>query len=99
MRKLMRMRYALWLCVLATPAAAQPDISSGNFMLPYCQAWVQGKPLGHMEGVCAGAISALAFVGEDLSGVNRFCPPPNATIGQHQRVVVAYLKRNPQLLH
>src|SRR6185295_10126095 len=42
MRKLMRMRYAFWLCVLATPAAAQPDISSGNYLLPYCQAWVQG---------------------------------------------------------
>jgi hypothetical protein len=57
----MRMRYALWLCVLATPAAAQPDTSSGNYMLPYCQAWVQGgqpRDTG-MAGVCAGA-KALA---------------------------------------
>ena len=61
----MHLRYALWLCVLATPAAAQPDTSSGNYMLPYCQAWVQGKAgdVGPMSGVCAGAISALVYVG------------------------------------
>ena len=47
----MRMRYALWLCVLATPAAAQPDTSSGNYMLPYCQAWVQrGATPRHRHG-------------------------------------------------
>ena len=99
MMKLMRMRYALWLCVLATPATAQPDITSGNEMLPHCEAWGQGKIPGRMSWFCSGAISALVYVGEGLPSVARFCPPPNSTHGQHQRVVVAYLKRNPQLLH
>jgi hypothetical protein len=96
----MRLRYALWLCVLATPAAAQSDVSSGNHMLPYCQALVLGKGGDDaMTGICAGAISALVYVGHALPGDRRFCAPRNTTNGQHQRVVLAYLERNPQSLH
>jgi hypothetical protein len=95
------LRYALLLCVLATPAAAGSDASSGNYMLPHCQALVRGDipNIGVFAGHCAGAISALVYVGEVLPDQDRFCPPLNTTAGQHQRVVVTYLERNPQLLH
>jgi hypothetical protein len=98
---MMTMWYSIVFAVMAamaTPAAAQED--TGNYMLPYCQALVQGKPgdVG-MAGVCAGTISALVYVGHALPGAVRFCPPRNTPNGQHQRVVLAYLERNPPSLH
>ena len=75
----MRLRYALMLCVLATPAAAQPDTNSGNYMLPYCQE----KPPSGISGRCAGIIETVAYLGSYLVDGARFCPPRTATNGQN----------------
>jgi hypothetical protein len=101
--RMMTMWYSIVFAVIAsmaTPAAAQSDTSSGNYMLPYCQEWVRGRgDAAPMSGVCGGAILALVYVGHRLPDVARFCVPNNTPRSQHHRVVVAYLERNPHLLH
>ena len=52
-----------------------------------------------MRGVCAGMVRAIVYLTGDLPPQLRSCPPRGSTQGQSQRVVVAYLERNPGRLH
>ena len=72
-------------------AQQQQDTDSANYMLPHCKRSLtepqKGAPF--MNGVCAGSILSLGFVGPGLSSTLRFCPPQQASRGQMVRVVVA----------
>lgn len=95
----MRMLFAILFWTFAGQAFAQPDYSSGNYMLPHCKALGQGKSCGPMCGLCAGIIETSAYLGPALKEGERFCPPHNSTNGQYRSVVMLYLEKNPQSLH
>jgi Rap1a immunity proteins len=69
-------------------------------MLPQCKRFLAlsgtGK-MGFAEGVCAGSITALNFVGRSLR--NSFCFPEGATQGQMVQVVVTYIEARPARMH
>jgi hypothetical protein len=95
-----RLMLAALLCSLAVPALAEPDINSGNYMLPYCRTLIQdpGKT-GPMSGFCAGVIETLNWTGDLLREEDRFCSPRAVTNGQARQVVVRYLESHPERLH
>jgi hypothetical protein len=84
------------LFVLLSPASfGAADIDSGNHLLPFCKALLDGRPHGAMAGFCAGVIETLiSLKDEDL-----FCTPAGSTREQSQRVVVRYLENHPDQLH
>jgi hypothetical protein len=67
-------------------------------MLPQCKRFlaVPGKA-GFAEGVCAGTITAFAYVGRNLN--QPFCFPEGVTHEQMVRVVVAYTEARPARMH
>jgi Ssp1 endopeptidase immunity protein Rap1a len=89
------------LVVVITPAGAQEqDFDSANFMLPQCKRFLAlagTAKTSFAEGVCAGSITAFAFVGRSLN--NGFCLPKDATNGQMVHVVVAYIEARPNRWH
>jgi hypothetical protein len=92
----------LLLALTSGGAGAQQgqNLDSANYMLPRCKRYlVDGPPGGHTfwEGVCAGSIVALAFVGRNLS--RPFCIPDRATNEQQMRIVTAYIEARPARMH
>jgi Rap1a immunity proteins len=89
---------ALALAIMTAPTGAQDNTDSANFMLPYCKSFLaQTERETFMAGVCAGSITAFAFVGRGLN--NGFCFPKGATHAQMVRVVVAYIEARPARMH
>jgi hypothetical protein len=82
-------------------AQQQRDTDSANFMLPHCKRFLVVEPgkATFTEGICAGSITSLSFVGEILSSTRRFCFPQNVTNEQMVRVVVAYIEARPARMH
>jgi alkanesulfonate monooxygenase SsuD/methylene tetrahydromethanopterin reductase-like flavin-dependent oxidoreductase (luciferase family) len=66
---------ALALAIMTAPTGAQEDIDRANVWLPYCKQFLAEKAT-FWAGVCLGTITALAFVGRDLSDESRFCARP-----------------------
>jgi hypothetical protein len=105
----MRLLYSVSLFVLCAalssgPAEAQgrtSDVDSANWVLPGCKAFAENRPdlLAFRQGICAGAITALTFIGSSLPEGYRTCPPKTATHGQKIRVVIRYLEQQPERLH
>jgi len=68
----------------SSAAAAQQDRTSANFLLPHCKDFVSESrrtatfAKGFTEGICAGSITAFAFVGRNLRDESRFCLPGGA---------------------
>jgi hypothetical protein len=68
---------------MTTPPGAQQNTDSANFMLPHCKLFLAGtEKETFTEGLCAGSITAFAFVGRSLDGKARFCFPKGATHGR-----------------
>jgi hypothetical protein len=80
-------------------ARAAENFSSGNYLLPHCKALIEGSSFTAWEGQCAGLISSLAWIGNDLPPNLRFCRPNEVTLIQQERVVVRYLEQHPEILH
>jgi hypothetical protein len=102
--KTMARMIAIWvLALLASaiaPTGAQENYDSANFMLPQCKRFLALAGTGKAsfaEGVCAGSITAFAFVGRSLN--NRFCFPEGVTNRQMVQVVVTYIEARPARMH
>jgi hypothetical protein len=84
-------------------ALAEADMSSANYMMPYCRQWLTtgvGPVIDDVgKGICYGVVITLVSVyqGKD------FCVPydgtPGPTNGQFVRVVVQYIDQRPSRLH
>ena len=87
-----------WLIVVAallavTPARAEIDVESANFLLPYC-VFPGQVPLHNDRAqmkFCWGLVHGMA---SELR-----CLPPEVTLGQEVRVVVQYITARPQRMH
>src|SRR5438552_3119507 len=81
-------------------ARAELDVGSGNYMLPHCEHYiVSNYRYDVWDGECGGVISALMFFGSSLNSKYNFCPPKGASNEQGGRVIIAYMKLHPELLH
>jgi hypothetical protein len=90
--------------LLSSPAVmAEPDTSSGNFMLPHCEQNPTAPGTTQSEimywSICSGIITALATVGPLMRPELAICVPKGTTRGQWQSVVVKYLRDHPAQLH
>jgi hypothetical protein len=108
---------ATLLCVVlwASPVASQT--SQGNDLLEACsmpdnlaaEGYCIGYVVGAIEGMKLGAVSVLAFIAPEQSGVEHldrmsnialnFCIPADASNRQLVEVVVKYLRENPETRH
>ena len=91
-------------CGFAQPAFAEIDYSSGNYMLPICEALADSKggaweARAWEQGECSGIIETLLWVSSSMVEPNRFCHPVGITNGQSRRIVVNFLHRHPEQLH
>jgi hypothetical protein len=73
--------------------AGQGHISSGTYWLQRCSG---NNGMGHID--CTAYLFAIAEFNSTLPR-RLFCPPPEATIGQLQAVVLKDLRDNPATLH
>jgi hypothetical protein len=86
-------------------AAQNADVSSGNYFLRPCRAYLASRPTtndlleAYDQGVCTGAIKAVFHLGRHLAPDRRFCPPRGATEGQAARVTLGYIEARPDRLH
>jgi hypothetical protein len=79
-------------------AQQQRNVDSAHFMLPHCKRFLDVPGKGTFtEGVCAGSITTLGFVGQVLN--KRFCYPASVTNEQMVRLVVAYIEARPARMH
>jgi hypothetical protein len=95
-----------WLIAVAallavTPARAEVDKASANYILPHCTANAGSTPKGSaeealwdlwIEGYCSGIINAL---GKTVTA----CIPDEATTGQARKVIVKYISDRPARMH
>ncbi len=89
----------LFACLfLGQPTRAQ-DVSSANSNLAGCKAILTNAQGTFSQGICAGSVYTMLFVGYRLRQDTSFCPPVNVTIEQGIRVLVQYLESQPQNLH
>jgi hypothetical protein len=85
------------LLALTMPASAE-DLNSANYYLPGCKGWldrekkVPGPVEALKEGLCAGFIEGLTYIGT-------FCVPSGVTSGQVVAVVVKYIEARPERMH
>ena len=80
--------------------AAGADFDSGNYMLKHCEHFVfRNGQFDVWDGECGGTIATLTFLGSALPEGFKTCPPKGYTNEQAARVVVAYMRDNPQLLN
>lgn len=80
--------------------ATEADFSSGNYMLQHCEHYIfKSGQFDVRDGECGGAIATLTFLANALSEGFKPCPPKEHTKEQAARVVVNYMRNNPQLLN
>jgi hypothetical protein len=92
----------LALACLAHSASAHAveNVSSGNYMLQHCEHYASNTNRYDVwDGECGGTVASLMYFSNSLDEKTRFCPPKAATNGQAGRVVVAYLRAHPEMLH
>jgi hypothetical protein len=102
---------ALLLLLLAVEApftaqAQSPDYGSGNYMAAPCKMVADqavekdaSNVTTYRAGLCMGKVASLRYVLNFLEDPYRSCPPKTATVGQHIKVVSAFLEQNPSRLH
>jgi hypothetical protein len=77
--------------------------NSGNAYLPACRVAARSEDPKAAEiakaSYCLGMVSALVGVVPLLEPRYRFCFPKDGDTGQAVRVVVAFLEKNPSMLH
>ena len=88
---------ALFVLVMSMPAQA----ITGNKLLEVCEDGEDQSLSTHFQNnaYCAGYITGITDGLRYLDFENRFCLPKGVTHGQTQKVVVKYLRENPQRLH
>ena len=88
---------ALFILAMSMPAEA----ITGNKLLEDCEkSEDQSLPARFQHGAfCAGYVTGVTDGLFHLDYENRFCLPKGVTHGQTQKVVVKYLRENPQRLH
>src|SRR5262245_9821248 len=87
--------------VMGMSALAQEDTQSANYMLRYCQAFLNDQgTLTYRLGQCVGIVDGIYFLARRLPLEDRGCPPNDwIPLGQLVRVVVAYIEARPQRMH
>jgi len=100
------MKTLLLTCLLASLSLicfAQSSDVDGNQLLEHCSAYQKARdnpPITTKEqvsaGFCLGYMSAIA---DSNASEQHFCAHPNATIEQLARVVLKWLRDNPEKLH
>jgi hypothetical protein len=85
--------------LMLTPAVAEPDLNSANYLMPACKKFANSdfnvNSLSFLSGVCAGTIGTLMTI----SSVLHICLPPQVTNGQAVQVVIQYIDAQPARLH
>src|SRR5262245_47299735 len=69
---------------------------SGNYWLPYCES--RSRNDDFMNGACMGIIDAVVSTNEFMRPEYRFCLTGGISREQGLRVVIKFLKDNPQIL-
>jgi hypothetical protein len=54
---------------------------------------------GFRQGMCAGSIGTLLFLGDALPDQYRVCRPPGAVLNDALRIVVSHIEANPERMH
>ncbi len=91
---------AVFAVPLLTPAAlvAQeaPSPNSAAWMLPGCRAALTPSPdPDFRQGMCAGSIGTLLFLGDALPYDYRICRPRGAVLHDAVRIVVSHIESQP----
>ena len=94
-------------CLVSSPASAQVEVNSANFMMPGCRDFIvlvkkTGAPLSagaFAAGNCAGRIEGLLGLRDDLTPNIRFCKPASVTTGQAVQMVLTWLEAHPERWH
>jgi hypothetical protein len=91
---------------LLTGASLRAEEVSGKFYYKRCKAISSGEPStnvsdGIMKGDCLGVFKTIIYFNTDIeSGRDIFyCAPRGVTVGQLTRVSIAFMDRNPALMH
>ncbi len=83
-----------------TPAWSQLDHRSAAFHHQACKGLLsRGNQELHLQGSCAGQISALVQLSDVLPAPLRFCMPAGATLREAAEAVTSYMDRHPTELH
>jgi hypothetical protein len=89
---------------LLTPSlpAAQEAVNpnSAAWMLVGCRAALTPSPdPDFRQGMCAGAVGTLLFLGDDLPDDYRVCRPRGAVLHDALRIVVSHIEARPARGH
>ena len=104
----MRLVAALFVIAIASPCGAQaPDFQTGLGLLRACETWLNHIQRVPPEGDSRDAVFCAAFVRGIAFGVkvtshdprSVVCMPEKIGTEQSARVIVTWLKANPQRLH
>ncbi len=88
--------------VAAAGASAQPApaVNSASWMLPGCQATLTPSPdPDFRQGMCAGSLGTLLFLGDALPDQFRVCRPRGAVLHDALRIVVKHIEEQPSRGH
>ncbi len=98
----MKLCHLLAFLCLASMAA----LADSNKLLSSCQVLIKSLESGRdpspteafAAGHCAGLVQAVSQLGQDLPGDMKSCTPDGMPVSQGVRVVVKWLKENPEFL-
>jgi hypothetical protein len=83
--------------VTAQPA---PAVNSAAWMLPGCRAALTPSPdPDFRQGMCAGSIGTLLFLGDALPDQYRVCRPRGAVLHDAVGIVVSHIEAQPAREH
>jgi len=100
MKKVALIAVLLMMGLCDSNGADEPDVGSGNYMLPHCRhVTLGGNNYDPWDGSCTGTLETLIFLGASLSGEYKICAPKQATRLQSAQIVVLYMQKHPQDLH
>ena len=90
----------LGLVLAANPSAPEPT-RTGSALLSWCEKYEAGAE-NEYSGLCVGYVMGVSEMVKTMppNAAREFaCPPENATNDQTVRVVLKYLRDNPEQLH
>jgi hypothetical protein len=97
----MRLMIALSVCLFSSVCFAQTNaVGSGEAMLPGCKSFMKGGATdvigAYQRGLCAGMLSTLFYVGQNLSP--KYCSraPSGSNVGQAMQIAIDFLEAHPE---
>jgi hypothetical protein len=102
------MRAVVWAALIASAGEAAAQLPAGdtsaNAILRGCKAFVEGRAadaqLFGLGNFCAGIVTGLASVGQQLSPPEwKSCAPSGTNAQEMARVVVDYIGTHPERMH